>query len=273
MKSFLYTLCMPSALLNWSIQCSSVYVCEMYDKIIMLNLCVQVWRPCCTWRAWSWRTGTVNPLQQRDIRRENQCPDWKTWSARYHRSLRDSTGFSKASPCISVTSSLSTSFPFIHNFAFIQETHYRKNTHNTLINSTATHNIEGRRAWVLYLHLRLFQHFRIKKYFLTYLFILKISTAITNNSLILYYYNFLRLSLFLFSRKFNISSKRLTLCVCARVCAFVCRASLALVRTSSRRLKPSQSTRKSSETLVKLMWWKPTAVGSVRPKNLFLLSR
>lgn len=51
---------------------------------IVVNVCVQVWKPCCTWRAWSSRAGTVNLLQQRGIRRENQFPDWKTWSERYH---------------------------------------------------------------------------------------------------------------------------------------------------------------------------------------------
>ncbi len=50
----------------------------------MVNLCVQVWGLCCTWKAWSWRTGTVSLLQQRDIRRENQFPDWKTWLGRYN---------------------------------------------------------------------------------------------------------------------------------------------------------------------------------------------
>lgn len=86
------TLCMPSTLYQPP-KCSSVSRCDcfetlkLYDNAIMVNMCVQVWRPCCTWKAWSWRTGTVNLLQQRDIRRENQFPGWKIWSERYHYSL------------------------------------------------------------------------------------------------------------------------------------------------------------------------------------------
>lgn len=60
---------------------------RLHDDAIWVYICVQVWRPCCTWRAWSWRTGTASLLRQRDIRRGNQFPDWWSWWERYHHFL------------------------------------------------------------------------------------------------------------------------------------------------------------------------------------------